>query len=151
MINLCKWPIISSIDHFEKNSLLEKLEAFDGVENICNRAFPRTVNDVQGALNFLNNCLNELMVAPLGDGDEYQIQNLEGFNSLNDREREKVQMRIDEYNSGRRRAFHGHIGVGGVWTMDLSNFQGGGRGDARLQFLEGGRMRLVDHDNKSLL
>ena len=65
-------------------------------------------------------------------------------------EQSKVQERLDEYNGGRKKAFSGHIGVGNVWTMDVGFLSGGGgRGDARLQFL-GSSLAVVNHKGKSL-
>ncbi len=69
---------------------------------------------------------------------------------LSSGEQSKVQERLDEYNGGRQKAFSGHIGVGNVWTMDVGFLSGGGgRGDARLQFLSSS-LEVVNHKGKSV-
>jgi hypothetical protein len=81
----------------------------------------------------------------------WSIDNLEGLDQLDEDDRAKVLLRIESKNSGED-GYHCHRGVGGVVTMDLAGMFGGrGRGDARLQFLPDGGLRIVDHDNRKMI
>ncbi|ASS76139.1 hypothetical protein CIG75_15110 [Tumebacillus algifaecis] len=82
----------------------------------------------------------------------YAINDLARHGNLTTDTLARIQERIDAYNNNER-GFHLHIGVGNVPTMDVTGtqFGGNGRGDVRLQFLSDGTLRLVGHNNRSLI
>lgn len=82
----------------------------------------------------------------------YAITDLAGHGNLTTTTLARIQERIDAYNNNESR-FSLHIGVGSVPTMDVTGteFGGSGRGNVRLQFLSNGTLRLVNHDNRSLI
>ena len=102
LIELCNRPDnINFIDYIEKDILLDQLERFEGYEDICSKEFnSKFIKNTSDALKFLNDCLSKLRVVPQGDDNIYKIENLEGVESLDVKNREKVQLRIDDFNGG---------------------------------------------------